>query len=546
MSNDPFDFRNATGIGGGDLVKYFKAGQGFVRMSAGWGLKRRLQKEGYDAITVDAAVEAVKNGRDPEPILLQARNAYAIRERQGEMRRNPPPVHGAASWASERDLERVGLLSGNSGSGISLGRFNGRPVTWDGEGHLMTVAPTRTGKSTMQIIPNLLTYKGAAVVLDPKGELYAATGKWREENVGPVYALNPFGLPPLGSFSDSFNPLLSVTDGDSATSLAEVIFPRSGDQRQAFFDNEAITLLAAVIQYVACHKPKAERHLSTVRNHLASVNRQLFELMREMTQPHLPDAITNPANNFLTKSKEHGKPRVVDSINQHLRIWDSEGLRNATCRADFDFRDLKERPITVYLMIPFAGISAYSTFVRMVFATALNAMLENRAKPDIPVLFVLDEFLALDADERFVSALRTHASERVRLWFFLQDLPTLEQKYPTTWKSFLQVETKTFFGTDDPFTAQLISNYLGDRTVAYDIPNMSASTSGGSSGSASYSISENLHLAGRNLMTPDEVMTFMAGDNDSRNAIHFMRNIRQTTTQLTPFFADAVLKGRAT
>ena len=83
---------------------------------------------------------------------------------------------------------------------------------------------------------------------------------------------------------------------------------------------------------------------------------------------------------------------------------------------------------------------------------------------------MFDEFLALDPDDRFISALRTHASAGVRLWFFLQDLPTLEQKYPTTWKSFFQAEVKTFFGTDDPHTAELVSNYLGDTTVAYESP----------------------------------------------------------------------------
>ena len=31
-------------------------------------------------------------------------------------------------------------------------------IHWDGDGHLMTVAPTRTGKARTTIIPNLLRY----------------------------------------------------------------------------------------------------------------------------------------------------------------------------------------------------------------------------------------------------------------------------------------------------------------------------------------------------------------------------------------------------
>jgi len=50
---------------------------------------------------------------------------------------------------------------------------------------------------------------------------------------------------------------------------------------------------------------------------------------------------------------------------------------------------------------------------------ALNAMVENKNKPDIPVLFVLDEFLTLDADKRFEEALRTipASGSAVLLWY---------------------------------------------------------------------------------------------------------------------------------
>jgi type IV secretion system protein VirD4 len=259
----------------------------------------------------------------------------------------------------------------------------------------------------------------------------------------------------------------------------------------------------------------------------------------------MPESIKNAANNFRGKSKDTGQPRVIDSLNQHMRIWDNDGLREATKQTDFSFKDLKDTPATVYLILPFEEIQAYSTYVRMVLAMALNAMLENHNKPDIPILFVLDEFLALDPDDRFVSALRTHASAGVRLWFFLQDIPTLEQKYPKNWKSFFQVETQCFFGTGDIHTAKLISESIGNTTVAYESPNTSASTSGGTGASASYSISENVTLTSRNLMTPDEVVTYMVGSSDKRNGILFLKDIgRASQIELTPYYNSSTFKER--
>lgn len=543
MSKGPFDLGNPFGLPGGTYMRILQGSYQLGRSISAKNYKRKLEQEGFDPLTVEAAGEALKAGRDPAPILHQARKAYELRDRQAAMRLNPPPVHGSARWAASADLARAGLLRPVDDRSISLGTLGGSPVVWDGESHLLTVAPTRTGKSTMQIVPALLTYKGAAVVMDPKGEIYRHTARWRAGNVGPVHVINPFGVPDVPATA-AFNPLDGITDSQSALELAEILYPRTHDEKQQFFENEAVAFLTAVVEFTARFAPESHRNLGTIRDALATLDRNLLALVGAMADDAMPASIRNAALNFRTKTRETGQPRVLDSLNTHLRIWDSDGLRRATARTDFSFRDLKDRPATVYLVLPFEKIAAYSTFVRMLFATALDAMLANHRKPDIPVLFVLDEFLTLDRDDRFVSALRTHAGAGVRLWFFLQDLPTLEQKYPTTWKSFLQAEVKTFFGTDDPYTADLISRYLGDTTVAYETPTMSASMTDAQTASTSFSISENLHLAGRRLLLPDEVTGLLRGTPQGRKAVHFVRNVPPVQTDLQPWFTNDTLRSR--
>jgi len=542
VAKGPFGDLGSFGLPGGGVLKSIETGIRISRSIAAKRATQRLENEGYDPLTIEAAAEAIKGGRDPAGILHRADQAYELRERQAEMRTNPPPVHGSARWATASDLASAGLLTRGSGRSITLGTCGGEPVSWDGESHLLTVAPTRTGKSTMQIIPALLNYAGSAVVLDPKGELYQHTARWRAAR-GPVRVINPFGMPGMPDTA-AFNPLDGVTDSQSALELAEILYPRTHEEKQQFFENEAVAFLTAVVEFTARFAPVRHRNLGTVRDTLATINRDLYGLVGAMSDASMPPSIRNAAANFKTKTRETGQPRVLDSLNTHLRIWDSEGLRRATAHSGFDFRDLKDYPATVYLVLPFAKIAPYSTFVRMIFATALDAMLANPRKPAIPVLFVLDEFLTLDRDDRFVSALRTHAGAGARLWFFLQDLPTLEQKYPTTWKSFLQAEVKTFFGTDDPYTAELVSRYLGDTTVAYEMPNMSASATGGQSASTGFSISENLHLAGRKLLLPEEVIGLMRGDARGRKAVHFVRNVPPVQTDLRPWFDDHDLRDR--
>lgn len=46
---------------------------------------------------------------------------------------------------------------------------------WGGDGHVLTVAPTRSGKGVGLVVPNLLNYAGSMMVVDPKGENWAVT-----------------------------------------------------------------------------------------------------------------------------------------------------------------------------------------------------------------------------------------------------------------------------------------------------------------------------------------------------------------------------------
>ena len=65
------------------------------------------------------------------------------------------------------------------------GFYIGGGYTFSDKGHLLTVAGTRGGKGTNLIVPNLLGmggYEGSYVVIDPKAELSAITGRYQRES----------------------------------------------------------------------------------------------------------------------------------------------------------------------------------------------------------------------------------------------------------------------------------------------------------------------------------------------------------------------------
>lgn len=86
-------------------------------------------------------------------------------------------THGSARFAT--DKETAALTS--SGSGLLIGRDikSARPLRYGGPAHLLTMAPTRTGKGVGTIIPNLLTADRSVICVDPKGENAKITGRAR-------------------------------------------------------------------------------------------------------------------------------------------------------------------------------------------------------------------------------------------------------------------------------------------------------------------------------------------------------------------------------
>ncbi len=60
--------------------------------------------------------------------------------------------------------------------------------------HMITVAGSRAGKGRAVILPNLITYPGSVLAIDPKGDLARLTADWRADMLGQrVVVLDPFG-----------------------------------------------------------------------------------------------------------------------------------------------------------------------------------------------------------------------------------------------------------------------------------------------------------------------------------------------------------------
>lgn len=535
----------------GDLERNF----GLVAKWGAWGFKagrnikasvaRQRVEERYGPEVADAVEADIRAGRDPHPRLERAERDRLAREERERQLADPPPLYGSARWPTSQDLkpylrDRAAFDDPRS---ILLGTFTDESqptpagfLHWDGDGHLLTIAPTRSGKALTTIIPNLLRYKGSCVVLDPKGELFEATSKWRSE-LGPVYRVAP-----LDTDSDKpvhrFDPVSQVQSEADARAIAQQICPRD-PHASSFFMDDAEGFLTAVIVYVRRNAPPHRQSLATVCQMASLKGASLLKAVQQMAA--FPPTAT-AARAILEKDPQRGLKVLQETLTSKLNRWLDREIQVSTAGNDIDFSSLKDRTATVYIEMPFHKMQTYAGWLRVILKAALDAMLANPRVPDIPVLFVLDEFLNVGPFPEYRDAIRTHAGAGVRLWFFLQDIYSLELYYPgNSWRPFLNCAVKQFFGINDPETAKMVGDYLGHKTHALRTTSSSTNVSshltgwmGDSSTNSGFSMTESIQLLGRPLMTHDEIKELLGGwqGDGWRYGITDLAGLRPFKTQL--------------
>jgi type IV secretion system protein VirD4 len=424
-----------------------------------------------------------------------------------------PSTFGSARWASFDHLRRnraFGL------SGFRLGYFPAGkkwfPLHYAGDRHLLTVAPTRSGKGATMIISNLLTYAGSALVVDPKGENALITAQRRYAMGQSVHVVDPWGLVAPPGASARFNPLdwLDPADPDiteNAMILADALAVKQGNN-DPFWSEEAKALLQGVILYVATEsREQGQRHLGRVRDLLLLDGEDMLALFRRMaaSEHHV---VASTGARCLQK-EEKLLSNVVASAQAQTHFLDSPRIRASLSASDFKFDDLKATPMTVYLVLPVDRLAPFGRWLRLLIQQALTINARNIAdKPERPILFLLDEMAALGRLAMIEQAYGLMAGFGMQLWGIVQDFSQLKTIYGEGYETFVSnAGVIQYFGSRDRATAEYFSALCGVTTV-WNFSTALARSFGvsGNHGNSSESSTDTTAATQRKLAYPDELM----------------------------------------
>jgi type IV secretion system protein VirD4 len=354
---------------------------------------------------------------------------------------------------------------------IPVGRsLKGRIRYYDGDRHLLTIAPNRSGKGRGCIMPALLTFGGSCVVNDPKGELAAVTARRRRELGQAVHILNPFRE--LGLPTDSLNPLdFMDPEGEDlreqADAIADMLVVVNAGDKDEHWSDEAKALISGVILHVATSESPERRHLPRVRDLLTDDPKTWAGTLHAMQKSEAAGGLVRKAaNKFMQKSADEGSG-VLSTAHRHTQILDEPRLVRVLSSSTFGLSDLRTGRVTLYLILPPDRLPLYSRWLRLMYGLTINALSRTPRRAGEPsVLVIVDEAKALGYMKPLENATSLLAGYGLQLWTFWQDLAQLKGTYRETWTTFESNAGVTqVFDVRDGEAARYWSQSVGTTTV---------------------------------------------------------------------------------
>jgi type IV secretion system protein VirD4 len=376
-------------------------------------------------------------------------------------------------------MQQHQILIGRDYDGSYLRLGGGEPVALH--------ARTGTGKSVSMSIPNAFTWPGSMVVLDVKGEIFNVTAGHRAAMGQKVYRLSPASL---DSRSHCWDPFAAV-QRDSADRFAQIarlgnlLFPdehqvgaSANSQRfwenagrQAF--NAASTLMAETPGSGFLSIENITRLFTRSDGHEWMADR--IDKARTRGDPYSSNVVDGISDYIGDDPKLRGDIRKT--VSTRLQLWTYPQIAAVTARSDFDLRDLRRKPMTIYVVVSPGMIPTLRPLLRLFFdqAIALNTDTTPEHDPSLrhQCLFLMDEFARLGRMDALAQAAQYARGYGLRMVYVIQNKAQVRAIYGTDAAAdiFDNVGAEIVFGTNDPALTKELEQRLGDNSMVYETMN---------------------------------------------------------------------------
>lgn len=436
--------------------------------------------------------------------------------------------HGSAQWGSPAQVNRKyadkvptqnKILTQNISVGLD-GRRHRRNL------NTLVCGGSGAGKTRFFAKPNLCQANSSYVVLDPKGELLRDTGNLLSAKGYDIKVLDLINM----EKSHCYNPFVYLRSDNDIQRLVTNLFknttPKGSQSQDPFWDQAATMLLLALIFYLNYEAPPEEQNFPMVMEMIRAgevreddeTYKSALDILFERLEMRNPEHIALK----YYRSYHSGSGKTLKSIQitliSRLEKFNLESLASITQNDELELWSIGEKKTAVFAIIP-DNDSSFSFLVGMLY-TQLFQQLYYQAdvihggRLPVHVHFLMDEFANVALPDEFDKLLSTMRSREISVSIIIQNLAQLKALFEKQWESIVgNCDEFLYLGGNEQSTHEYVSKLLGKETIDTNSYGQSKGRNG--------SYSTNWQLAGRELMTPDEVRML-----DNRYALLFIRGER--------------------
>lgn len=379
---------------------------------------------------------------------------------------------GRTHWQKASEMGRNGFF-GQPGTGFILGKMgkpksSGKLISSKIFPHALIVAPTGRGKTTGFVIPNLLTFKGSAVVLDVKGENFENTARHRASQGDKVFRFAPTDW--QDRRTHRYNPLLRIYELEDADRqqmelqlLASLFLQADNDRVQGLLKGGIDLFVAAGLLAFERKRPT----LGEIYRISASGGNKQKEFMARR------DEVQNRAAKLILERLASTNNDTLTSyvsllMTSGLDQWSNPAIDAATQKSDFDFRTIRKSPFSVYLVVQPNMVKPLAPLIRLFFSDLISSLQDKEPGKDEPwpVMIMLDEFNRLGKMPIVVESIETLRSYKGHLAIVTQTIPALDEIYGENTRRALQgnAGVKLYLTPSDEKTVEELSKAVGKTT----------------------------------------------------------------------------------
>ncbi len=263
-------------------------------------------------------------------------------------------LHGDSAWATARQIKKTGLFGEGKGEtpGIIIGKAFGQYLFFKGLEFVMLVAPTRVGKGVGMVIPNLLNYRDSVVVTDTKKENFTVTAGYRAAHGQAVYLFDPLSDEQRTHCWNPFDYISTDPNRriNDLQTLMNYLVPTPPDSKDPMWTREARKVAVAMCLFLMDTDEfpvtfgELRRQIMPEMGLKQYIETVILIEYRDQLEPECIAALSSHA-------RKHHKTAesIMGELEGALELWANPLVDAATSCSDFDFRELRRRPMSIYI-----------------------------------------------------------------------------------------------------------------------------------------------------------------------------------------------------